>query len=315
MEELSGGNSAPASSTGPTTFEQAFASDASPASDPSATSTTPPAAEQPATDAEVTPEPSEDRSPFIPRARFDEVNTKMNELKQWREQYGWAEGADQQAIAQAQQIGQLYSTDRAGFIRQLLAEAINDPALAPAVRSEAARLLGTRQAQAAPEPEGPDLTNLVIDLGNGQTVPLAALKDAWSREMEQKFAPVVQTAQELREASAHLQQTQQAQQFASGFFKDLQKLPDFDALKPEIAKRLATERLGSDHPAEVQAATYRIYMDLQQSRKSQDIAQAKSDQLDDLQRRAAASTSPNPGSAAPSSPKKVTSFYDKSLQW
>jgi hypothetical protein len=211
-------------------------------------------------------------------------------------------------------MGQLYQTDRAGYIGQLLSEAINDPSLAPAVRSHAARLLGTR-AQAPPAPAGPDLDGLVIDLGNGQTVPLSALKESWAKDMEQKFAPVMQTAEQLRLANEHAQKTHQATEFAKGFISDLQKRPDFEALKPEIAKRLKAERLTTDHPSEVKAATYRIYMELSDQHRTTDIAKAKSDQLDDLQRRAAASTSPNPGSAAPSSPRSAKSFYDKSLQW
>src|SRR6185436_7125744 len=56
------------------TFEQAFAADASPASDPSTAATASP--EGPAaTSSEATP--GDDRSPFIPRPRFDEVNTRL----------------------------------------------------------------------------------------------------------------------------------------------------------------------------------------------------------------------------------------------
>jgi len=315
MEDLSGGNSAPASSAGPTTFAEAFASDASPASESPATSNTPPEAALPATDAADTTPGGDERSPFIPRSRFDEVNTERNALKQWKEQYGWAESADRQAIEQAVEIGKLYSTDRLGYARQLLSDMSSDPQLGPQLRSELARMLGTRQQQAPPAPAGPDLNGLVIDLGNGQTVPLSALKESWLGEMEQKFAPVVQTAKQLQEASEQAQKTHEATEFAKGFLADLQKRPDFDALKPEIAKRLAAERLTSDHPAEVRAATYRIYMELSDQHRTQSIAQAKSDQLDDLQRRAAASTSPKPRSAAHSSPRSPKSFYVRDLKW
>jgi len=314
MEELSGGNSAPASA-GPTTFAEAFASDASPASESPAQSNTPPEAALPATDAADSPPGGDERSPFIPRSRFDEVNTERNALKQWKEQYGWAESADRQAIEQAVEIGRLYSTDRLGYARQLLSDMSSDPQLGPQLRSELARMLGTRQQQAPPAPAGPDLDGLVIDLGGGQTVPLKALKEAWLGEAEQKFAPVVETANQLRQANEDAQKTREAMQFAKGFYADLQKRPDFEALKPEIAKRLSAERFTSDHPAEVRAATYRIYMELSDQHRTTDIAKAKSDQLDDLQRRAAASTSPNPGSAAPSTPRSPKSFYDRDLKW
>jgi hypothetical protein len=241
------------------------------------------------------------------------VNTERNALKQWKEQFGWAESADRQAIEQAVQIAQLYQTDRLGYARQLLSEMSSDPQLGPQLRSELARMLGTRSA--APAPEGPNLDGLVIDLGNGQTVPLKALKESWLGEAEQKFAPVVQTAKQLQEERAQAQKAHEATEFARGFLADLQKRPDFESLKPEIAKRLAAERLASDHPSEVRAATYRIYMELSDQHRTQSIAQAKSDQLDDLQRRAAASTSPNPGSAAPSSPRSPKSFYDPALKW
>jgi hypothetical protein len=320
MSEDLGGNNAAAPASGPTTFAEAFAPDASPASDPSQQSNDAPAAAQPATDGESTPT-ADDRSPFIPRSRFDEVNGKYNELKQWREQYGWVEDAQKRAaFEQAVQIGQLYTQDRAGYIRQLLADALNDQTLAPVVRSEAARFLsqGRGQGQA---PAAVDLNPIPVQLEDGRTVPLftaeqhQALLQQELAKFREELAPVRQTAEELKAAKEQAARQQEADSFAKTFFGDLSKLPDFDALKPEIASRLAATTLASDHPKEVEAAVYRIYMDLSAARRTTDIAKAKSEQLDDLRRQAAASTSPNPGSAAPSTTRTPASFYDPALKW
>lgn len=321
MDELVGGNSAPADSGSASTptFADAFAPETSPVSESSSPTNDATAAAQPAADG-VTPTGTDERSPMIPRPRFDEVNGKYNELKQWKEQYAWVEDAQKRAaFDQAVQIGQLYSTDRAGYIRQLLADAVNDPALAQVVRSEAGRYLaGSRQPVAAP---APDLNPIPVQLEDGRTVPLYSAEQvqAFVRQEASKFreemAPVVSTAQELKKERDTARAKAASDTFATGVFANLQKRPHFDELRPEIAKRLASLQLESDHPAEVRAAAFEIYTDLLSQRQTQSIAQAKSDQLDDLRRHAAASSSPNPGSAAPTTPKSPRSFSDPSLQW
>lgn len=254
----------------------AAASEAPPASQPSGAETTTTSASADATSPHVgqtTPEvtssttqtpgiPPEHRWPTILENQRREA-AEQAEAK-WKQQYGWAETVDRQAVEQAARIGQMYAQDRAGYVRQMLAEAASDPELAPMVRSEAARLLsGGRQAQAAP-----DLSPIQVQMENGQTVGLytdqqvtAAIQQAM-QGMEQKLAPLQQTHEQIVKAQAHMELMHEANRFAEGFGKDLQKLPHFAEHKAEIVSRLSQMRLGSDHPAEVRAATFQIYHDV-----------------------------------------------------
>jgi hypothetical protein len=288
-------------------FADVLAAEASPASASSPQATDATAAVQPASGTEATPQQDDARSAFIPRARFDEVNTDRNTLKTWKEQYQWAEGLDREAVSRAQEMGQRYAQDRAGFVRQILTEAMSDPDLAPAVRSEAARLLGTRQ----PAP-GPDLSGVVLDLGNGQSIPLAELRAQWEAAMMEKLAPVVQTTQQFQQLQQQAIAQAHATSFASEFAtNDLAKLPHFSELRSEIYEALKTAKLGSDHPAEVKAATYQIYIQkLAEKVLPKLSASAQSQLLDSLQQKAAASSSVNPTSAAPTTGKRITSFKD-----
>jgi hypothetical protein len=319
MEDSTGGNTA---ASAPTSFATAdWSSDASPAPESSQQTTTPSAAEQPTAASEPAPA-GDDRSPFIPRARFDEVNTKANELKQWREQYAWAESVDRQKVEQAVELANLYSTDRAGYIRTLLSEAINDPQLAPAIRSEAARLLGTR-AQSAPTPDAP-VQMVPVQLEDGTVVNMPRDPNAWmaqqraslQAEMDAKYAPALSAADKLQKAEEHYAQSQEAQRFATSFGGDLTKLPHFAELKDTIREGLSKAQLASDHPAEVRAAALQVYIQALSEKVLPNLStKAQSQLLDSLQQKAAASNSVNPGSAAPSTPRSVTKFTDASLQW
>lgn len=317
-QTVSDGNSA-----APATFAEAFAADASSASDSSTQSPTPAAAEAPPTPgSESTPGAQDERSPFIPRDRFDEVNRKYNELKAWREQHGWAESVDLQAVQKAAEIGQLYTQDRAGYIRQILAEAVGDPNLAPVVRSEAARLLaGARGQQPAVAPE-PQLVPVQLEDGSVVQVPrdpaawLAWHQQQWLSQVEQKIAPALQTAEEVKAAKEFAARSQQAQSFAQSFVGDLQALPHFAEVKADIYDRLSKATLQSDHPDEVKATAYRIYTQVFAEKVLPKLSQtAQAEQLDDLKRKAAASTVPNPNAAVPSTPRDIKSFNDPRLSW
>lgn len=316
--------------TGPSTFAEAFAADASSASTTSETpqgavsasadATVPPAADGASPDGQPQQpagEPPKERWPDI--LNNQRKAAKEEALAEWRQQYGWAEQADRAAIEQAVKIGQLYSQDRAGYIRQILAEAAADQALAPIVRSEAARLLSQGRGQQAAAPV--DLQPIPLQLEDGRTLPLytaeqlTALKQQWADELRKEFQPAMQTAEQLKAAQEQYARQQEAQTFATSTFGELSKRANFKELQPQIAERLAKMQLTSDHPAEVRAAAFQIYLDLVEERRTGDLQKAQSQLLDNLQQKAAASTSPNPGSAAPSTPKRITSFNDPALTW
>lgn len=304
-EPLSAVNDA-APSAAPATFAEAFAADASPAPAPPEQTTDATAAAQPAP-AQETPQQSDEREPFIPRQRFDEVNGKLSELKQWKEQRAWADQIDQQTFAQMAEWYQRAHSDPLAFTTSLIAELQNHPTYGPQLKSLAARTLAQR-GQAA----GPDLSNLVIDLGNGQTIPLGDLKSQWMREVEQKFAPLQQTVEQVTAE----RQKAEAQSFATTSIQQLRQLTGFKEHEAEIKAELQKIKLPEDAgPELVLLAAQAAYARVVPAKLQQSTAQsAQSQLLDNLQRKAAAS-SVNPGSAAPSSPRRVESFTDPSLKW
>jgi hypothetical protein len=152
-----------------------------------------------------------------------------------------------------------------------------------------------------------------VQLENGQVIPLytadqlGALKQQWMQEMRTEFAPAQQTAEQFQKAAQHYERVQQADGFAKSFYGDLSKLPGFTEHKEAIRQELGTTRLETDHPAEVRAAALAIYNRVVVPKL---LAGRESKVLEDLQQRAHAATSVNPGSAAPSSPRAITSFKD-----
>ena len=314
----SGGNTA-----APLTFEQAFAADTSPASAPASET---PASAQPAVSAEsetaVPSQPAgeDDRSPFIPRSRFDEVNSKLKDLKEWRESRQWAEQVDQSTFTQMAQWFLRAQTDPVGFGRQFWSELAANPEHAQALRSEAARLLGMRQQQGpSPTPEAAEPTpDVEITDGNGNVVgrtysaEALAKRDAFReaqllQKMQQQFEPHISTLKGIEQERQTLAQKAQADAFGSEFVKELSALPLFDAHKAEIGKALAQVRLESDSPDAVRAAAYRAYHQIVGPKLGNNSQQAV---LADLQRKAAASTSVNPSSAKATTPVRPKSFHD-----
>jgi hypothetical protein len=65
----------------------------------------------------------------VHKTALENARTKAAEQAQqeFESQFGWAKSVDRGAVEEAARLGQLYQTDRAGYIRQVLAEAITDP--------------------------------------------------------------------------------------------------------------------------------------------------------------------------------------------
>jgi hypothetical protein len=314
-------NSAPAASSGPSTFAEAFAADASSASESSQSTEHAATAEQSPGTSEASSTPADDRSPFIPRQRFDEVNTRLNELKSWKEQHGWVEQIDQQRY---QQLNEFYSGfndpngDPINFMEQLLGRLSADPVHGPRLNSLVAkRLAAVRGQQAQPAaPTMPDPDVAITD-GQGNVVGRtysaeaqaqreAFLKQQWLQEIRNELAPVTKTVHEVHAERAKLA----SESFASSAMESFIKLPDFDAHKAEIGQRLKAMNLQTDDPTVLTLAVKAIYADVVTPKREQQISsKAQSQLLDNLQQKAAASTSVNPGSAAPSTPRQITSFH------
>ena len=139
------------------TMAQAFASDAA---TPTESQAQPDAATtQPAetTNAQAPVHPSEKTGPIpfdVHKTALDNARTKAR--AEVEAELGWAKSVDRAAVEEAARIGQLYQTDKPAYIRQILSEALASPELAPLVRSEAARVLGSRPKEQTAEIE-PDI--------------------------------------------------------------------------------------------------------------------------------------------------------------
>lgn len=165
--------------------------------------------------------------------------TRAEVETEYQTKYGWVENQRSQ-IEQAVQLANLYSTDKAGYVRQLLSEAANDPTLAPVVRSEAARIMGAHRNDAAIDLE-PDIS---VSDANGQIVSQTysaqkvqaivqkAVQDALAKEV----APLKQAheATQHREALQQIDATAKTQ--ATEVMGRASKWEGFTEHKKEIAE-------------------------------------------------------------------------------
>lgn len=310
-----GGNSAPATPA-PSSFAEAFASESSPGSDPVDSSTTPPAAATPGTETAASPQQADERSPFIPRDRFDEVNTKFKSLQEWKDKYAWAEREDVQQVIQMVQASK---GDPMAFFAQQFSELAGHPVFGPQLRSFLGQQfagLRTKPSESAPQEPQPDVA-IYDQQGQevGRTYSAKALaereaylKQQWLQEVKQSLAPELDTvktiAQERQQAAAKAE----AERFASEFLQDVSSIPGFDQKThgPLLAAELAKLQLGPDtHPAVVEAAARKALLSVVLPTLGQ---KAQSTLLDTLKHKAAASTSVNPHAAAPSTPRAITRF-------
>lgn len=316
-------NDAPASSGASATFEQAFASDASPASATPEQSNSATAAAQPATTQEQ-PQQDDERSPFIPRARFNEVNERMKAAEEWRKSRAWAEQLDEAHYREMAQWYQRADQDPITFATEYIAGLQQHPTYGPQLRSLAARTLAQGRGQTEEQEPAPNVAitdaqgNVVGHTYDAETLAKRdAIRDARLiqqvvQQVEQRFSPVVKTVEQVQAERTKAA----AEQFGRTAYDQLKSLPQFEQHKADIAKALEATQLPPDASEELvlmaaKAAYAQVVLPRLQSATTQ---QAQSQLLDNLHQKAAAS-SVNPGSAAPTSPRRIDSFYSKDLQW
>lgn len=302
----------------PQTMAEAFARDAA-SSTPDVSETAPAATVQ----ADATTEIGDSTTapgpiPFTAhKTALENARTKAKDaaLAEFQQQYGWAMQADRSIVETGMQIGQLYQADRPGFIRQVLAEAITDPTLAPLVRSEAARVLGSRQQPQAPQ--APDLSpDIPVLDAHGQVVTQTysadrvqqivqqAIQDALGKEL----TPIKQDFESRQQQEQARQQQQALQSEVNEIYREATDvLPGFEDHKDEIAKVFAT--IPGDPAKALRAAWKQVV-----GGKLAVADQVKADTLKTLQTQAAASTV-NPAAANVSPTKRPSSFLDPSLRW
>jgi len=175
------------------------------------------------------------------------VKARDEALSEWRQQHGWAEQVDRASVEEAARLGQLYTQDRAGYVRQLLAEAVSDPTLAPVVRSEAARILGHRKAA---DPDlSPDIP-VVDESGNvvNQSYSADRMRQVVAAEIakalgpvSERFNPLLQEREQRQVQEQAAEQTRQLEAYVQDLYTEaVEVLPHFKEHEAEIAAVMAT---------------------------------------------------------------------------
>ena len=231
-------------------------------------------------------------------------------LAEWRQQYGWAEQVDRDAVARAVALGDAYQRDRAGYIRSLIEEARTDPELGPLIRSDLARELG-RRPEADIEPDIP-----VMD-AQGQVVSHAfsadRVKQLIAREVAKAVNPLNEDKKTREERDTKETYERELQQFtrqeSARIRTAVEKLPHAKEHWQAIVAKAQTYPEDIPVGEALRDAYYEVVGPTLTDR-------AKSEVLDSLKTKAAAASGTvNPAHAAIASSKRPASFLDPSLQW
>jgi hypothetical protein len=301
--------------TGPATFAEAFAADASSASSPvSESAAAPSGADTTALPADQTTDGVTPAQGEPPKERWADIleNARTKAREEERAQYAqveWAKSVSQQEFQQIADMARKASTEPIAYLQDFIKELQTHPTYGPQLKSLAAKALSQRTA-----PQGPDLTPLQVQMEDGRTVPLysadqiAALKSQWLAEAEQKFQPYTKTLEDLQAERVHAQKAQEQERFVSTTYADLVTWPGMDdqANRKAVAEELA-RNVKTDDPRDISLALNAAYRKVVLPKLA---SKSESSVLENLQRKAAAATSINPGSAASTSPRPVKSFSD-----
>lgn len=316
------GTAAPAASAAPSTptpsqrptFEQAFASDAArpttiDAAQPEAPTTQ--AAE--AVDVASATNPSTDKTGPIPfevhKTALDNARTKAR--AEVEAELGWAKNIDRATVTEGARIGHLYQTDKPAFIREILAEAMTSPELAPLVRSEAARALGTKVAT---PPSVPDVE--ILD-AQGQVVGnLREIVQKLSAEMAAKeIAPYKQDLSARQERERAQQEHAKLEKSVSTTYqRAMSSLPQFKEHEAEIAAAMKDIPTHDDAGEEIDPLSAVQMAWAKVVTPERLAANAQKKVLDDLKTKAGAQGM-NPSAAPVATTRRPRSLTDSSLQW
>jgi Fe-S cluster biosynthesis and repair protein YggX len=307
--------------TGPTSFsdtsltwtEDSSASTPSPESTPpasaSADATVPPAAD--ASTEDTTPGAGEP-----PRERWNDIlaNARAKAAEEAIAPLSWAKQVSQQEYQQVAELAKRASADPIGYLQDFIKELQGSPEHAAQLRSLAARALAQRQAQPTesqepefmlPQPDG----SIAFDPAGFASWKQWQQKQLLA-QVQERLQPYQQTHEQLQAERAAAKEHHESQQFASTVTADVKTWPGVteDAMKA-MADVIRTDPKLPAKPtyADLDAATNRAYRAVVAPTLTQK-AQAKL--LDNLQQKATASTSVNPGSAAAGSPRAVHRFSD-----
>src|SRR3990167_3022867 len=235
MEQTSTTTETPTSTVGDARASLA-AADSSSATPETSSAQTPAAAGTPPAETPVvvtSTDPVDDpRSPFIPRARFDEVNTQKGQLADQLKQYEWAKDYRPEDVQSVASWTRAFARDPVSAVLHAIQTIEANPQHAQALRSHFARTLGARRPSepvAEPEPE-PDL-----QAADGTLVYSAPAQKAWrewnirqltaalTKSFEEKLQPLQRVAQTFQQRESATQADHEASNAIAAFASD----PDF----------------------------------------------------------------------------------------
>lgn len=182
----------------------------------------------------------------------------QEEQAKFRAQFG-----DPQGVAEVMQWARKAATDRVGFLRGLITEAMGDPQLAQEVRSLAGHTLrGGQTAEPTADAPAPDFQD-----SNGNqfySAKVQQARDAWliakvKEEILGDVQPQLQTVDQLREERQQESKQRQLQQTMDGHIAQAKTWPGFTEHKDAIYQALAAAPMTSGHPAEEALLLRQVY--------------------------------------------------------
>jgi hypothetical protein len=243
------------------------------------------------------------REGFIPRDRFDEVNTKKAELErqlaEYREKHGWAESVQRDQLEQMAQWYSRYNGDAGEFMESILQESLQHPVHGASVKSRLGRMLAQlRQQQSQPEPIEAGIP-VMNDKGDivARTFTDAQINQLLQQKLDAALSPFKEDLDTRKSQAQKAQERAQVEAKADADVAYVKKRPGFAKFQKEI---LATF---SANPNMTIRDAYDAVMD------SKLPQEAEAKVLSDLQQKANAQTV---GSSAPSSsaPPKFKNFAE-----
>ena len=250
---------------------------------------------------------STEREGFIPRPRFDEVNTRMTTaekaLADYRQQHGWAESVKREQLEEMAQWYDGYKGDPAEFLERAYQEALNHPVHGATVKSRVGKLLSSMRAQQQADPTfEPDVP--VMD-ANGQIVTRTysadLVKQMLAHEIQKSLQPYQQDLDSRKTQAQRAQQKQQAEAQADADIQYVKSMPMFEEHKADILAAFQANPRLTFRQAYDEVLKTKIFPSIGQK------SEAKV--LSDLQQKANAQTV-NAGVATGSAPPKFKNFSE-----
>jgi hypothetical protein len=258
---------------------------------------------------EATPSPITDSTQTSgepPRERWPDIlknqreSAKAEALKEWREQYGWAESVQRDQLEEMSQWYGGYKGDPAEFLERAYQEALSHPVHGPTVKSRIGKLMASmraQQQQAEPtfEPDVP-----VMD-ANGQIVTRTysadLVKQMLAHEIEKRLDPYKQDLETRKQRAEREQRQEQVNARADADIAYVKARPGFAKFQKEILAAFQA------NPKMTIRDAYDAVMDAKLP------AEAEAKVLSDLQQKAHAQTV-NPGTPSGSAPPTFKKFSE-----